>query len=128
MTPFSIDITVPKSAIDAMGHVNNVVYLQWAQDVAEQHWISKTTPEHNTRYAWVVVNHFIDYKHSAFEGEVLVLETWIERYTSATSERHTHIRRKKDGQLLVAAKTTWCFLDRQTEKPTRIPEEVRDLF
>lgn len=128
MTPFSIDITVPKSAIDAMGHVNNVVYLQWVQDVAEHHWISKTTPEHNTRYAWVVVNHFIDYKHSAFEGEVLVLETWIERYTSATSERHTHIRRKKDGQLLVVAKTTWCFLDRKTEKPTRIPEDVRDLF
>ena len=107
MTPFSIDITVPKSAIDTMGHVNNVVYMQWVQDVAEQHWVSKTTGELRTHYAWVVVNHFIDYKQPAFEGEVLVLETWIERYTSATSERHTHIRRKKDGQLLVTAKNKY---------------------
>lgn len=128
MKPFHIELTVPKSAIDAMGHVNNVVYLQWMQDVAKQHWVSKTTVELRARYAWVVVNHFIDYKQPAFEHEVLLLETWVERYTSATSERHTHIRRKKDGQLLVTATTTWCLIDTSTGKPTRIPEEVLGLF
>ena len=38
---FELQIIVPPSAIDEMNHVNNVVYLQWIQDVAKKHWESK---------------------------------------------------------------------------------------
>lgn len=128
MRSFQQKLIVPKSAIDAMEHVNNVVYLQWVQDVAQQHWVSKTTAELRAQYAWVVVNHFIEYKLPAFEGDVLVLETWVERYSNVTSERHTNITRKADNQLLVTAKTTWCLIDKSTGKPARIPEGVLGLF
>jgi acyl-CoA thioester hydrolase len=42
--------------------VNNVVYLQWVQDVAEQHWNESTDSALREKLAWVVVNHFIEYK------------------------------------------------------------------
>ena len=29
--------TVPESVVDQNGHVNNVAYVQWMQDVAVQH-------------------------------------------------------------------------------------------
>ena len=31
------EFTVPESAVDQNGHVNNVVYVQWMQDVAVLH-------------------------------------------------------------------------------------------
>jgi acyl-CoA thioester hydrolase len=33
---FSYTFTVPQSAIDEYGHVNNVIYVQWMQDAAIQ--------------------------------------------------------------------------------------------
>src|SRR5690606_3290249 len=112
MHSFQKHITVVPADIDAMNHVNNVVYLQWVQDVAQAHWIAKTTSSMRDRYAWVVINHFIEYKNPAFESEEILLETWIDNYTTATCERHTKITRKTDNTLLARAKTLWCLLDK----------------
>lgn len=128
MNHFQTEITVPASAIDNLNHVNNVVYLQWIQDVAAQHWNESTDSALREKLAWVVVNHFIEYKAPAFEKDVLILKTWVEKYSGVTSERHTEIIRKADNKLLVKAKTLWCLLDRTSGKPLRINEELRKKF
>ena len=38
MTPFEIEMIVSEKDIDHLNHVNNVVYLQWVQDIATKHW------------------------------------------------------------------------------------------
>lgn len=124
MSHFQTEITVPASAIDNLKHVNNVVYLQWIQDVAEQHWNESTDSALREKLAWVVVNHFIEYKAPAFENDILILKTWVEKYSGVTSERHTEILRKGDDKLLVKAKTLWCLLDKSTGKPMRITEAL----
>jgi len=35
---YSKIITIPEAAIDENGHVNNVVYVQWMQDIAVEHY------------------------------------------------------------------------------------------
>ena len=35
---FRLDFTPTPSDIDENGHVNNVVYLRWAQDLGVAHW------------------------------------------------------------------------------------------
>lgn len=37
---FEIEIVVVPEDIDDLGHVNNVVYLRWVQEVAIAHWTS----------------------------------------------------------------------------------------
>jgi len=37
--------------IDANGHVNNVVYLSWAQDLATAHWEACQPEEDQARWA-----------------------------------------------------------------------------
>ncbi|WP_339611153.1 acyl-CoA thioesterase [uncultured Planktosalinus sp.] len=128
MNHFQSEITVPASAIDNLKHVNNVVYLQWVQDVAEQHWNESTDSALREKLAWVVVNHFIEYKAPAFEKEVLILKTRVEKYSGVTSERHTEIIRKADNKLLAKAKTLWCLLDITTGKPMRITKDLIVLF
>lgn len=128
MKKFQTEIVVPASAIDNLKHVNNVVYLQWIQDVAEQHWNESTSASVRENLAWVVLNHFIEYKAPAFENELLILKTWVEKYSGVTSERHTQIIRKTDQKLLVQAKTLWCLLDKTSGKPMRISNELIEKF
>ena len=125
---FEYDIKVPASAIDDMNHVNNVMYLQWVQDIAKEHWESKTTPEIRNTYAWVVLNHYIEYHSPAKENDTLTIQTWIDHHRGAKSERHTKIIHTASQKAIVSAKTMWCFLHKETLKPTRITPEISTLF
>ncbi len=119
---------VPASAIDGLNHVNSVTYLQWCLDAAEAHWISKTTEEQREQYVWVVLNHSIYYKNPSFLEEELETQTWIESYEGVKSERKYRIVRPSDGKTIVEAKTLWCFLDGKTFRPTKITNEISNLF
>ena len=121
-------ISVPASAIDVRGHVNNLIYLQWCLDAAEAHWISKTTKSIREKYVWYVINHNISYRASAFEGEELELQTWVAINKGVRSERHYKIIRLTDNKTLVEGQTVWCLLDGKTLRPTKISDEISNLF
>ncbi len=126
MLKFSQEFFVKPEEIDAQGHVNNVVYVQWIQDVAIAHWFHIATVEQKSKYAWVILRHEIDYKKQAFEGEEISVTTWVGKPTAVTWERFTEIHRGQD--LLVKSKTIWCLLDRNNTKPSRITTEMIESF
>jgi len=128
MNVYSEIFTVPSSAIDERNHVNNLAYLQWCLDAAEKHWNNFTTDDIEKKYVWFVLNHTIDYKAASFEGEELKLTTWIKKNEGVKSERHYKIIRIKDHKTLVEAKTVWCLLNAETLRPTKITEEIKQLF
>lgn len=41
--PYEMEINIEATDIDLLGHVNNVVYLRWVQDVAIAHWFAVAT-------------------------------------------------------------------------------------
>lgn len=125
---FKHKFIVPASAIDGLGHVNNVTYLQWCLEAAEGHWMQKTDTDIREKYVWVVLNHFISYKHPSFEGEELETHTWIDNYDGVKSERKYKIVRPKDGKTIIEANTLWCFLDAKSHRPTKITDEIAGLF
>lgn len=125
---YTKEFVVPASAIDDLHHVNNLVYLNWCLEAAEEHWLTNTTPKIREAYVWVVMNHSINYRNPSFQGDHLVVETRISSYSGARSEREYRIFRPKDGKTIVDAKSLWCFLDAKTHKPTLIPEEISSLF
>ena len=123
---FSHSFRVVAEDIDAQGHVGNVAYVKWIQEVAVAHWFSATQEETREKYTWVVTRHEIDYKKQAFENEEIVVTTWVGEPTRISWERLTEIRRGED--LLVKARSVWCLIDRETLKPTRITSELKKLF
>ena len=54
VAPFELAVQVHASDIDELGHVNNVTYLRWIQEVAIAHWESiadaATRAELQTRF------------------------------------------------------------------------------
>ena len=121
-------IPVDASDIDDQGHVNNLVYLRWIQDVAIEHWAVAARPEDQASTRWVVVRHEIDYVKPAVEGDEVVARTWVERWKGATSERHTELERRSDGVILARGRTVWCALDVATRRPKRVTPEMSEPF
>ena len=128
MQQFEHSITVQSADIDVMNHVNNVVYVQWVQDAASEHWRTHATQELMAKYNWVVLRHEIDYRSAAVLHDGLIARTWVHDYDGVRSTRIVEIRRQRDDKLLVEARTTWCLLASGNNRPVRIPEEIRVLF
>jgi len=121
---FRLELTVDAADIDDLGHVNNVVYLRWVQDVARGHWAHAATEADRDRLGWVVTRHEIDYKAAAFLGDRLIGKTWIGATTAVTCERFVEIRRAGDNRLLAASRSIWVPVDRATGKLKRLDPSV----
>lgn len=112
--------------IDDLNHVNNAVYVKWMDDVAYAHWSQLTKAYNLPECIWVVVRHEIDYKAQAHLNDEITIKTWVGETSGIKSIRH--IAFYKEETLLVQSKTTWVFLDAQTQKPTRITESVLKIL
>ena len=126
--PFELEITVKPGDIDEIGHVNNVVYLSWVQDVAIAHWEFLTTAAQRTQYVWVALRHEIEYAGQAFLHDAIDARTWTGTARGLRYPRHTEIIRRTDKKVLATALTQWCPLDRASGRPTRLPVEIAAYF
>lgn len=124
--PFAHPLTVSPSDIDEMGHVNNVVYVRWVQEVAAAHWNALASEALKAKYAWVVLRHEVDYKSPAFLRDEVVGYTWVGEFQGARFERFVTL--KANGKIVAEAKTMWCLLDAKTFRPTRVTEEITSLL
>jgi acyl-CoA thioester hydrolase len=125
--PFEIAVQIHPGDVDGMGHVNNIVYVRWIQEVAMAHWFAVAPAEAQAAMTWVVLRHEIDYLRAALPGDAVRARTWIGQARAIRYERHTEIVRA-DGTVLARARTLWCPLDIHTGRPCRVPPAVRAAF
>lgn len=125
---FALRIRVIAKEIDRQGHVNNVVYLRYAQDAAVAHWNAVASQEHRDAILWVVRRHEIDYLKPAFLNDELEARTWVGELTGATFERFVEIVRADPPQVLARVRTVWVALDPRTQRPRRIPADLLAAF
>lgn len=125
---FEQHVRVSAEDLDERAHVNNIVYLRWAQDIATAHWRALAPPEAAADLAWVALRHEIDYLAPAFLGDELTVRTWIGGAEGLRFERFTQVRRAADARLLARARTLWCPVDMETGRPRRVSAELRAIF
>jgi acyl-CoA thioester hydrolase len=127
---FEYPHVVAHADIDELGHAGNYHYIRWMQHAAIAHSAANGLTAERYRElgaGWVVRSHQITYLKPAFEGDALVIETWVANIRPATSLRRYRIRRS-DGTLLARAETDWAFINYATQRPVRIPAEVAACF
>ncbi|HSG44104.1 MAG TPA: acyl-CoA thioesterase [Anaerolineales bacterium] len=123
------EITIPYDAIDENGHVNNVAYVQWMQDIAVEHYASIGGIEAQGPDAtWVVREHRVEYFLPAFAGEKIEIRTWVENIRRVRSLRKYEFIRKSDDKFLVIGETDWVFVDIRTGSPRAVPDSVKKVF
>ncbi|MDP1875249.1 thioesterase family protein [Phenylobacterium sp.] len=125
---FSRSFTPTSTDIDANGHVNNVVYLGWAQDLAIAHWDSAAASAESEALAWVALRHEVDYRRALLPGETALGRTWVsDRAEGPRFDRFVRID-GPDGAMCAQVRTVWCLIDRASGRPRRVPAELVARF
>lgn len=129
-THFEHPHVVTAAEIDELDHAGNIHYVRWMQEAAVAHSAANGWPAE--RYielgaGWVVRSHEITYLRPAFEGDAIIVRTWVSNLRAAMSMRHYEIL-DSEQVLLARAKTDWAFVNYSKQKPARIPQEVIDCF
>ena len=122
---------ITPDAIDANGHVNNIAYVQWMQDVAIRHSDAQGfTAEKYQKLgsSWVVRAHLIEYLQPAFAGEEIEIQTWVCNMKRIRSMRRYRFFRCADRTLLARAETDWVYVDKVAGKPKKIDSAVSEAF
>lgn len=116
--------------IDINGHVNNVQYVQWMQDVAISHSqaVGGRQALHELEATWFAREHHIKYLLQVKKGEELLIRTWADSFKRTSSIRRYDFYRKSDNSLVADASTVWVFIDLKTGRPHPIPETLRKLY
>ncbi len=117
--------------LDVNGHVNNAVYLNYAEQVATEHAQSLGF---GRQWAlahagtWVARRHEITYRRPATFGDVLELTTRVEEMRGARAVRRTTIVHAESRETVTEIVTEWAWLRLPEARPARIPEELIQAF
>ncbi len=128
---YSTRFPVASDAIDRQGHVSNLAYVAWMQDVAIGHSAAVGWPME--RYlalgaGWVVRSHFIEYLRPAFAGDVVEAHTWVPEFTQRSTPRRYLFLRQGDRRPLARAETHWVFVDLASGRRHPLPPELLAAF
>jgi acyl-CoA thioester hydrolase len=123
--------TVSAKDIDALGHVNNEVYLRWLIEAAVAHSSSlgyTLEKFFELKAAFVVRRHELDYLTPVFKDDQIRVETWIVPFEGSRAVRHYEIFNQKGGKPVMTGKTMWVYVSLQTGRPLKIPDSVLKDF
>lgn len=130
MPVFRKTFIVPEEAIDTNGHVNNVRYVHWMQDLAVEHWeqVGGMAVNEALGCTWVARSHRIEYLKPAFQGDEVEALTWVENIGRVRSLRKYAFRRTGEARPFAQGETDWVFVDVKSGHPRAIPRDVEDIL
>ena len=130
-TIFDLKIQVQPKHIDVLGHVNNVMYIQWMQDVASAHieTLGLGLAQYlELKHAMVAVEHHVQYRKAALEGDEVILRTWLDDINALYSFRQYVFYRPKDQSILFVGNTKWACIEIETGRPKRMSPSFTQAY
>jgi acyl-CoA thioester hydrolase len=128
---FEKPITVTADHTDELGHVNNLVYLEWFLEASTAHSTARGWPPEaylKKAAAWVVRKHEIEYFAPSFPGDELVLKTWVATMNAGSSLRRYELIRRKDSKKIATGSTLFVWMDLASGRPLRVPADIASSF
>jgi hypothetical protein len=112
---FAMTRTVVPADIDELNHVNNVVYLQWIQDVAKSHW--QQVGQHRiNEVVWVASRHEIDYLAPAFLGDPIDVGPWVRRKVHDSNDSSSFAMRRPKRKWSKPKRYGSCWMPKRSNR------------
>lgn len=109
--------------VDALGHVNNAVYLSYLEEARvalfrRVHGASRLPP-----WPFVLKRAVVEYQKPVEHGDEVVVELALTRWgkTSFTFAYEARV----DGEIAFTGETVQVYLDASTGRPKTVPDEFR---
>lgn len=115
--------------LDSNGHVNNAVYLNYAEQLTIEHaelagFGADWTRAHGG--AWVVHRNHVAHHRPAVYGDVLRLTVRVLLVKGTRGVRRTEICRQ-EGELLASVLTEWVWVRLSDGRPSMVPRSLVEV-
>ena len=113
--------------MDAMGHVNNTIYFRYMEQ-ARISWFAALVP---AREAWqstaiVIVNASCNYKRPITYPGTVEVQLHVGAPGGSSVSTFYELRVDRDPVPYADGAAVVVFVDMKTQKPARIPEDIRN--
>lgn len=110
---------------DAMGHINNAVYVTYLEVARQEYWRALSGAEDYGRVPFILAHVTIDFRSEALMSEVLELCLRCEWIGSKSFAFLYEIREKTAGRVVVEATSVQVCYDYALKRSVAMPEDLR---
>jgi acyl-CoA thioester hydrolase len=115
--------------VDPAGHVNNAKYFSFIEEAGIQaaaQFGVLMSDYLEQGFGSVARRTRVEYKQQVRLGEDLEISTYLSDVRATSANRHFIIRRAADQELVAQAVVLWVYIDLESGRPARFPQESRD--
>lgn len=117
--------------IDIVGHVNNIIYIQWLENgrvrLLEAMGIPVTDLTKNEGIVPILTDTNITYKKPFFIHNSVRIETWVSKLNNASAILEFRFFNENE-ELCASAWQKGLFINRETMRPSRLSGKNREAF
>jgi acyl-CoA thioester hydrolase len=117
--------------IDFVGHVNNIIYIQWLENgrvrLLEAIGLPAVEMATSKGIVPVLTETSIRYKKALFLNNRVTVEVWVSKLNNASAIMEFRFL-NENGEVCARARQKGLFIDRTSMKPARLTEEYRKAF
>ncbi len=117
--------------IDFIGHVNNIVYIQWLENarvkLLEAIGLPVTELIEKHGIFPVLTKTAIRYRKPFFLNNTVTVEVWVSQLNNASADMDFNFKNEQ-GELCTTARQSCLFTDKQTMRPLRLSGDYRTAF
>ncbi len=127
----SCELKVRSYELDAYGHVNHAVFLNYFEQARVEYLEQKNMSFGSLReegYIFIIVRAEVDYIKPLSVGDRIVIEGEITDVGNSSITIEQEIVEQSGGELVSRGKFVAVFVDRETGKPIPVPASFRSAF
>ena len=126
-TPFRVshDLTPRFRDTDAMGHINNAVYVTYIEVARQEYWRAFSREQDYRRVPFILAHVSIDFRSEALVREVLNLAIRCGGIGTKSFTFEYEIHERESGRLVVEASSVQVCYDYTLKQSIPVPDELR---
>jgi acyl-CoA thioester hydrolase len=122
---FTVPIEVRFRDIDAIGHVNNAVYVTYIETARVAYWMKLTGMTDLRAIDIILARIEVDYRSPVTFGESLEAAVWCVSMRRSSCTLALRLTERASGRLVAESKNVVVYFDYAAGKPRPIPEALR---
>ena len=128
MARFTTEIQMRFRDLDAMGHVNNAVYLTYCELARTQFYLKHAFKRSLHDIDFILAHVDMDYISAAEWGDQIEVSVWPSKIGESSFTLSYEPRAKKTGRVLATSTSVQVAYDYDKKKTKTIPPEFRKML
>jgi acyl-CoA thioester hydrolase len=123
--PYIVPVTVSFRDLDALGHVNNAVYLTYLEQARIGYGLQLVGGVQVSDLTFILAEATVSYLRPAHFGDQLTIGVRIAEIGTKSFVMEYRIRRQADGELIARGRTVQVWYNYQLQRSEPVPDSFR---